>query len=172
MSWDVVVLNYGGKLTPTEMLEADPVGPLGPAAHVRRRIAKHLPGVDWSDPEWGVYEGDGFTIEFNTGNDPIDSILLHVRGEGDAIAALLRFANPNRWSLLDCSTTEFLAPENPSAEGWEVFQASRLTGAAILVSRASASLQAAPAVLPWRYAGTPPRLRRAGQHLCHATNRS
>ena len=126
MSWDVMVLNYGGKLSPAEMLDAEPVGPLGPAAQVRRRIAKHLPGVDWSEPEWGLYEGDGFTIEFNTGSDdPIDSIMLHVRGGGDAIAVLLKFAKPNGWSLLDCSTSEFLDPQNPSAEGWEEFQAFR-----------------------------------------------
>jgi hypothetical protein len=126
MSWDVVVLNYGGEMSPEEMLDAEPVGPLGPAAQVRKRIAKHLPGVDWSDPVWGLYKGDGFTIEFNTGkDDPIDTIMLHVRGGGDAIPALLGFANPNRWSLLDCSTSEFLDPENPSAEGWEGFQAFR-----------------------------------------------
>lgn len=126
MSWDVVVLNYGGKLSPHEMLDADPVGPLGAAAQVRRRIAKHLPSVDWSDPAAGFYEGDGFTIEFNAGDeDPIDSMLLHVRGRGDAIAALVRFAKPNGWSLLDCSTSEFLDPDSPSAEGWEGFQAAR-----------------------------------------------
>jgi hypothetical protein len=126
MSWDVLVLNLGGKLPPGDAADADPVGPLGSAAQVRRRIAKHLPGVDWSDSTWGVYEGDGFTIEFNTGDDdPIDSIMVHVRGGGDVIAALLGFANPNGWSLLDCSTGQFLDPENPSAEGWEGFQAFR-----------------------------------------------
>jgi hypothetical protein len=124
MSWDVVVLNYGGRSLPTP--DADPVGPLGLAAQVRRRIAKHLPGVDWSESAWGIYEGDGFTIEFNAGDDdPIDSMMLRVRGEGDAIAALLRFANPNGWSLLDCSTSEFLDQENPSAEGWDGFQSFR-----------------------------------------------
>ena len=120
-----MVLNYGGK-TPDEIADADPVGPVGSAAQVRRSIAKHLPGVDWSDSAFGIYEGDGFTIEFNAGNDdPIDSIMLHVRGGGDAIPTLLEFANPNGWSLLDCSTGEFLDPEKPSAEGWEAFQVFR-----------------------------------------------
>ena len=126
MSWDVLVLNLGGKPPPSDAADADPVGPLGPAAQVRRRIAKHLPGVDWSDPASGLYERDGFTIEFRAGDDdPIDLIMLHVRGGGDAIRALLQFANPNGWALLDCSTSEFLDPENPSAEGWEGFQAFR-----------------------------------------------
>jgi hypothetical protein len=126
MSWDVFVLNLGGKRPPGDAADAEPVGPLGPAAKVRKRIAKQLPGVDWSDASWGVYEGDGFTIEFNVGDDdPIDSMMLHVRGGGDAIAALLRFANPNKWALLDCTTSEFLDPDDPSAEGWEGFQTLR-----------------------------------------------
>src|SRR5262245_32541772 len=124
MSWDVMVFNYGGKPpSPDRMADAPPVGPLGPAAQVRKRIAAQLPGVDWTDPTWGLYDGDGFSIEFNTGNDdPIDSIMLHVRGGGDAIPAMLTFANPNGWSLLDCSTGEFLDPTNPSSEGWVGFQ--------------------------------------------------
>ena len=122
MSWDVLVLNCGGN--PAD--EAGEERPLGPAARVRMSISAHLPGVDWSDPAWGVYDGDGFSIEFNTGKrSPIASIMLHVRGGGDAIPAMLAFANPNGWSLFDCSTSEFLDPENPSPEGWEGFQAFR-----------------------------------------------
>ena len=127
MSWDVVVINYGGKPPlPDEMAGAPPPGPLGPAAQVRGSIAAYLPGVDWSDPTWGIYEGNGFSLEFNTGkDDAIDSIMVHVRGRGDAISAMLAFANPLGWSLLDCSTGEFLDPENPSSEGWAGFQAFR-----------------------------------------------
>jgi hypothetical protein len=51
--------------------------------------------------------------------------MLHVRGSGDALSAMLAFANPNGWSLLDCSTGEFLDPRDPSPEGWEGFQAFR-----------------------------------------------
>ena len=125
MSWDVLVINYYGS-PPKDFAEV-PVDhspdPLGPAIDVREAINKHLPGVDWSDRTWGFYEGDGFSIEFNAGkDDPIHTIMLHVRGGGDAIEALLRFANPNKWSLLDCSTGDFIDPENPSYEGWDSFQ--------------------------------------------------
>jgi hypothetical protein len=127
MSWDVMVFNYHGN-PPKDISPSDEGGsdPLGPAAAVREAIARTLPGVDWSDPIWGIYMGDGFTLEFNTGkDDPITAIMVHVHGGGDAIAALLRFAIPNRWSLLDCSTSEFIDPSNPSQEGWEGFQAYR-----------------------------------------------
>ena len=128
MSWDVMVCNYNG--SPPRDLENMPdehkPEPLGQATTVRMSISQSLPGVDWSDPTWGIYDGDEFSIEFNTGDeDPIHSIMLHVRGGGDAIAAMLQFANPNKWSLLELSTGELLDPENPSQKGWEDFQASR-----------------------------------------------
>ncbi len=67
--------------------------------------------------------GEGFSLEFNIGkDDPVETIMLHVRGGGDAIAAMLKFCQPNNWSLFDCSTSEFIDPENPSQEGWEGFQ--------------------------------------------------
>jgi hypothetical protein len=126
MSWDVVVFNVRGKTPSLEQFEQSDCEPLGPAAEVHQRISALLPGVDWSDPTWGIYEGDGFSIEFNVGkDDPIESMMLHVRGGGDAIAAITRFARPQGWSALDCSTGEFLDLENPSQAGWEGFQAYR-----------------------------------------------
>jgi hypothetical protein len=38
---------------------------------------------------------------------------------------MLQVAIPNKWSLFDCSTGEFIDPENPSQEGWQGFQAFR-----------------------------------------------
>jgi len=128
MSWDVMVFNYHG--SPPKDFDDLPddhkPDPLGPADEVRASVSKYLPGVDWSDPTWGDFVGEGFSIEFNVGNDdPITDMMLHVRGGGDAISAILQFAKPNKWSLLDSSTGDFIDPDNPSQEGWEGFQAFR-----------------------------------------------
>lgn len=128
MSWDVMVLNFSGK--PPEDLEELPedqnADPLGSAEEVRDLISHALPGVDWSDPTWGIYTGDEFSFEFNTGKeDPIESLMVHVRGNGHPIPSLLKFANPNKWSLIDCSTSQLINPDNPSDEGWQGFQAVR-----------------------------------------------
>jgi len=73
-----------------------------------------------------MLNGDGFSIEFNVGDDdPIDNMMLHVRGGGDAIAAIMSFVTPMGWSALDCSTGEFLDPAAPSDEGWKGFRAYR-----------------------------------------------
>ncbi len=125
MSWDIVVLNYGDAppVDAEEMGAAGEPDPLGSATAVRELISQHLDGVDWSDPTCGVYRGDGFTIEFPIrDSDPVESLMLHVRGGGDAIAALLQFAQPNNWTLFDCSTSEIIDPDDPSQEGWEGFQ--------------------------------------------------
>jgi hypothetical protein len=141
MSWGFMLVNYRGKrqrgLVADAQLAAQ-MAPLGPAAEVRQRITKHLPGVDWSDPARGVFQGNGFTIKFKaqliskediTDYDPIsligliNMIELHVRGKGNAIPALLGFANPNGWSLFELSNGKFLDPESPSAEGCEGCQA-------------------------------------------------
>jgi hypothetical protein len=51
--------------------------------------------------------------------------MLHVRGGGDAVAAILQFTRPNKWSAFDCSTGAFIDLENPSHEGWEGLQTAR-----------------------------------------------
>ena len=128
MSWDVLVLNYHGS-PPADidaMAAAPDPEPLGDGESVRDAISQLLDGVDWTEPAWGVYFNDGYSIEFNVGREKtVDSIMLHVRGGGDAIAAMLQFAQPNNWSLFDCSTSEFIDPNSPSQEGWEGFQAYR-----------------------------------------------
>jgi len=127
MSWDVMIFNTRGKKAPpVEQFKEDDYSPLGPAAEVRERLSASLPEIDWSDPTWGIYNRAGFSIEFNVGkDDPIESMMLHVRGGGDAIAAVATIARPLGWSALDCSTSEFLDLDSPSQEGWEGFQAFR-----------------------------------------------
>ncbi len=126
MSWTVSVL--GGTERPpfpdTPPGWEPPV--LGSSDEVRRRISAHLPGVDWSDPAWGLYAGDGFTFEFSLRpEEPVTNVAVHVRGSGDAVTDLLRFAVPNGWHLLDWSTGELIDPQTPSDEGWRRWQAYR-----------------------------------------------
>jgi hypothetical protein len=121
MSWDVLVQNFNGNPPPVEEME-DGL-PLGTAASVRKKIDKHLPGIAWSDPLTGFYEEAAFSIEFQLGKErPITCIALAVRGGGEALAALKSFAQPNKWSLFDCTESAFLDLDSPSAAGFEAFQ--------------------------------------------------
>jgi hypothetical protein len=123
MSWDVMVFHLRDKPKSLEDLRDDAMLPLGPAVQVRDGVSAVLSGVDWSDRTWGLYGGDGFSIEFNVGDeDPIQNMMLHVRGGGDAVADIMKLVVANGWVALDCSTSEFLDPAAASNEGWTGFQ--------------------------------------------------
>jgi hypothetical protein len=95
-------------------------------ADLRAKISKVFPQVDWSDPSWGIYDGDGFSFEFNVGEeDPSDDIMIHVRGRGPAVEALLNLAQATGWYLLDCSQGEWLHHCKDVNVGWTRFQAYR-----------------------------------------------
>lgn len=121
MSWDVLVQNFEGNPPPVD--ELNDGLPLGTAASIRKKIDKHLSGVQWSDGLNGFYEEDAFSIEFNIPEEaPVTCIMLAVRGGGEAFAALKSFAVPNKWSLFDCSESDFLDLGSAEASGFAAFQ--------------------------------------------------
>ncbi len=120
MSWDVMLFNTRGQKPPPvdEFNESD-FDVLGHAKEVRKKVLECLPGLDWQAPSYGVYEGDGFSIEFGLGDDdPVQSMTLFVRGSGDPVAAIIKFARPLGWSALDLTISEFIDFDNPSSAGW------------------------------------------------------
>jgi hypothetical protein len=127
MSWDLMVFRPDGPPIPIDEIPGDYQFPeMGSASEVRGMISTYLPGIDWSDPTWGVYRGEGFIIEFNMGSgEVLDGILLHVRGGGHAVGSIVRFVKPNGWVALDYSTADYLDLDNPSQEGWLGFHAYR-----------------------------------------------
>ncbi|HEV3257212.1 MAG TPA: hypothetical protein VG013_10055 [Gemmataceae bacterium] len=127
MSWDVSVL--AAKIVPppvAEMADDWRGDILGSADEVRVRISACLPAVDWSNPTWGIYVGDGFSYEFNVGRkDPSDGFMVHVRGAGDPVAPLIQMAERCGWYLLDHSQGEWLHHCAKAGAGWQGFQAYR-----------------------------------------------
>jgi hypothetical protein len=124
MSWDVMLLNIGDQPRATSTMEEglEPT-PLGEAQRVRDSISATEPEVDWRDPEWGVLATSEWSIEFNLGErEPVDSIMLHVRGGGDPVSNILRLCSKYGWSALDLSSGDFIDPERPSNSGWQGFQ--------------------------------------------------
>lgn len=115
MSWDVVILDSG-----------EPPQALGPAERVRASISNIVPTVDWSDPAWGTLESEEWSIEFNVGDAPVvESVMLHVRGDGDPLPVIASICATNGWAALDTSTDERLDLAAPSRKGWDDFRALR-----------------------------------------------
>jgi hypothetical protein len=127
MSWDVMIHRFEGPPPRVEDLSDEhQFLPLGDASDVRKQISVALPTVDWSDPAWGVLDGDGFSIEFNFQADgPVTGFMLHVRGGGDPLPSIIRLCRVNGWVALDTSAGAFLDLDAPSREGWHSFQSFR-----------------------------------------------
>ncbi|MGI9316860.1 MAG: hypothetical protein ACR2QW_05985 [bacterium] len=124
MSWDVSF--FSSRMPPPSVSELpkDWYGDsLGGFEDVRRKISSLLPEVDWSDPTWGRYNAEGFSLEFNMGNsDPSNGFVVHVRGGGNAVGSIEKIAQIPDWYAFDTSQGEWLHHCSNSGEGWAAFQ--------------------------------------------------
>ncbi len=126
MSWDLLVLAMPAEFATMDDIPPDyPGAPLGPAAVVLQQLRDHFGDrIGLADPAWGHLAGAGWAIELNIGRkDPIDSIMLHVRGGGeDLIAAIVSIADAVGGRALDFSEGVFLTGAPGEANSWQAFQ--------------------------------------------------
>ena len=95
MSWEVLLLRLPDHVTSMEGLRDDEgTPPLGPKPWVLDAVRRALPESDLTNPTRGQVEGPGWSIELILGStDPVDSIMLQVRGNyDDALAPIFRLA--------------------------------------------------------------------------------
>ncbi|MBU2662501.1 hypothetical protein KOI35_03165 [Actinoplanes bogorensis] len=125
MSWDVFLFRAPADVAAVDEIAEDfDPDALGPLAEVLRRLGDALPEVDLGDPAWGMLDGSSWHIELNIGKrDPVDSIMLHVRGGGDDVLPVIaRIAAAVDARALDISTGEFLTGDPGQTAGWRGFQ--------------------------------------------------
>lgn len=124
MSWDVALFNFPADMTLNEVDDDYRPDPLGPASDVLATLRETFPGIDLRDPTWGFLSDDQWVIEFNIGEEnPVESIMLHVRGSGDVLPTVRRAAAVLGCRAMDCSTGDFI--ETGGSDGWAGFQAFR-----------------------------------------------
>ncbi|MEW1648037.1 MULTISPECIES: hypothetical protein [unclassified Streptomyces] len=131
MSWDVLLLDLPDDITSAQDIPADhSPRPLGRRHEVLAAIGRAEPATDLSDPTWGDLTGPTWSIELGIGSDdPVDSVMLHVRGSGDdVLTSVFRLAGALDCKVLDCASGELITPGGPSA--WHAFQEfrDRVTG--------------------------------------------
>jgi hypothetical protein len=125
VSWDVLIFDAPAHARSVDQMPQDfNPPPLGTGSDVRQRLRGNLEDLDLSDPAWGRLVGATWSIELNIGSDdPVDSIMLHVRGGGDeALAVIARIVASVGGRALDISTGEFLTGDPTQAGGWHGFQ--------------------------------------------------
>lgn len=156
MSWDAVMLKINGPFRPIEEVADEDYLPLGSLESVAERIRAVFPNAEWSSPTWALDYDTGVTIDLE-GVESSNSILVSVSGSENPIPHLLALARANDWVVLDCSTTEFLNPDEVSSEGWEGYQS--LMGSLPEPIPGSGD-QAPPPTAPQTAPLTPPRTRK------------
>lgn len=126
MSWDVVLLDAPDVRSADDIAADTDIRPIKRSA-VIEAVSGLFPGsADFSDTSWGRVDGDGWSIEVNIGDDEMrPSIMLHVRGAGDPVPAILQIAGALQLRALDCSTGDFLSAEQPEKASFERWQAYR-----------------------------------------------
>ncbi|MER7891697.1 hypothetical protein ABTX15_17895 [Micromonospora sp. NPDC094482] len=125
VSWDVLIFDAPAHAGSVDQLPQDfNPPPLGTGPDVRQRLRGNLRDLDLSDPAWGHLVGPTWSIELNIGSeDPVDSIMLHVRGSGDDVLAVVaRIVASVGGRALDISSGEFLTGDPPQIAGWHDFQ--------------------------------------------------
>lgn len=118
MSWDIFVQRLPeGVISVGEIPSDFSPGPLGDRGEIVAAIERLFPDIDFTDPEWGIIERDGYSIEVNiSSRDPVQSFALHVRGDAKAAPAVT--------SLLDELGFRALDPQSPTG----IFEADGAAG--------------------------------------------
>lgn len=90
MSWDIFAMDVPGEFKSVEEIPFDfQPKSLGTRSAVISKIKQVIPTADFSDPAWGLIDGDDWSIEVNVGRDEeCDCVTLHVRGGDEAVAAV------------------------------------------------------------------------------------
>jgi hypothetical protein len=125
MSWDVLLFK-APHASAAEMPKDFRPDPLGGGDQVRHLLVRALPRLDFRDPMLGILDGQDWSIEFGIGHrEPVDAIMLHVRGADDAILAVRAAAETLGAKAFDCGTGDFLAFDGDAATGLRSWRAMR-----------------------------------------------
>ncbi|MFC7219468.1 hypothetical protein ACFQLX_14995 [Streptomyces polyrhachis] len=123
MSWDVLLLRLPDDVTSVHEIPTDYTpDPLGQRRDVLAAVARACPDVDLSDPDRGELSGRTWSAGLNIGaKDPVDSIMLHIRGSGDdVLPPVFRLAEALECRVIDCAEGDLITPGHTA--GWHGFQ--------------------------------------------------
>jgi hypothetical protein len=127
VSWDIFVQDLPSGVRNTSEIPDDfHPQPLGHRDDIIARIREIFPTADFTDPSWGTCETAYWSIEFNMGEEETcDSFALHVRGGGDAAAAVARLLDHLGLMALDTASETGIFDKAAAEAGFQRWQAYR-----------------------------------------------
>lgn len=115
MSWDVLLTRLPYSIKSVQELPDDyQPPPLGSRDEVDEALREAAPGIDLSDPEWGVLSGARWSMELDLGvKEPVDAITCHVSGGGDDVVhVIFRLAEELQCRVLDCAAGDVITQQD------------------------------------------------------------
>jgi hypothetical protein len=127
MSWDIFAMDVPHEFKSVEVVPLDfKPKSLGTRSAVIVKIKEVFPTADFSDPSWGLIDGDGWSIEVSMGEDgECDGFTLHVRGSDGAVAAVTSILDGLRIRAIDAQTGEFFVAGPTAIESFQAWHAWR-----------------------------------------------
>jgi hypothetical protein len=126
MSWDILIQDFPATArTVADIPDDFQPQPIGLRADLIAKISDVVPAANFSNPEWGVFDGDGFSIEFNMGNDDVcGCISLMIRGGGGPTPLVAALLDRLQLRGIDCQTGEFFDIEAARASfgSWQQYR--------------------------------------------------
>lgn len=99
--------------------------PLGRRADLIQQICEVIPTADFSNPDWGVFDSEGFSIEFGMGSEEVcQSIMFTVRGGGAPVPCVAALLDRLGFRAIDCQTSEFfdVGAARASFASWQQYR--------------------------------------------------
>jgi hypothetical protein len=127
MSWDIYIDGFPDSIKRVADIPDDvKLRPLGKRSDLIAQIREVAPQADFSNPEWGILEGDGFSIEFMMGAEEVlrGGFTLFVRGGGNPAPLIASILNGLDLRGIDCQTSEFFDLEAAQASfgAWQRYR--------------------------------------------------
>jgi len=126
MSWDISIGDFPPEIASVQDFPSDfSMKPLGTHAEIIEKICVLYPQANFSDPAWGLINGEGYSIEVNMGKkEPLTGFMLHVRGGEQAMFAVADLLDHLHLRGIDCQTSEFFVLREglDSFQKWRVYR--------------------------------------------------
>jgi hypothetical protein len=133
MSWDIYIQDFPTTAKRVADIPDDfQPRALGQRGELIEKIREVIPSVDFSNPDWGVFDGGGFSIEFSMGSDEVcRSITLLVRGGGSPAPLIGALLDRLQLRGIDCQSSEFFDVEaaRSSFGSWQRYRDQVIGGA-------------------------------------------
>jgi hypothetical protein len=109
MSWDIFVQDLPPDAKSVADIPADfKPASIGKRSMIIERIKEVVPTANFSDPSWGLIDGDGWSIEINIGaNEDCDGFAFHIRGADAAVGVVAAILQHLKLRALDSQTGDF-----------------------------------------------------------------